>query len=66
MNIETILNKLSSRKFWVAIAFGVVVLVGDELGFDLDADQIRNLTYVVLTYLGAQGVVDAVGTPYNK
>lgn len=58
--LDIIRKKLISRKFWVAITFGVIVVFGDELGFDIDADQLRNLTYGVLTYIGAQGVVDAV------
>lgn len=58
--IELIKQKLISRKFWVAITFGVIAVFGDELGFEIDADQLRNIAYVVLVYLGGQSLVDTV------
>ncbi len=61
MNAQAVLDKLTSRKFWMATAFIVVATVGDELGMNVDPDTLRNIALVVLTYLGAQGFVDAGG-----
>ncbi len=56
--LSDVLYKLTSRKFAVAVVYGVFVVVADALGYELDVDQLQNLTYVVLTYLGVQGAVD--------
>lgn len=54
------LEKLTSRKFWVLIAYGVITLVGDELGLDVDAERVEFLTYAVLGYFGFQGAIDFI------
>ncbi len=50
--LSDVLDKLTSRKFAVAVVYGVFVVVADALGYELDVDQLQNLTYVVLTFLG--------------
>ncbi len=62
---DTIKDKLISRKFWIVLASGTLVLFGEQLGWDIDADTIQNLVWVLLAYLGAQGAVDAVGAYKN-
>ena len=66
MDVEKILDKLTSRKFWVLIAYATVALVGDELGLDVDPDTLKNLTYGVMLYLGGQSFVDAGGLGFLK
>ena len=56
--LDTIKNKLASRKFWVILAYGFVALFSEGLGLDIDPDQLEKVGYAVMTYLGAQGAVD--------
>lgn len=67
LNIPSdITNRLKSRKFWVLIAFGFVATVLDELGVDITEEELRNITYVVMLYLGGQSAVDSVTEYFKK
>lgn len=55
------MNKLKSRKFWMAAASAALIVANDGLGLNLPADSILGLTGIVTGYLVAQGVVDASG-----
>ncbi len=50
--------RLQSRKFWVTVATGIIVVFGDALGVDLAEAQVWQLVGVVATYLGIQGAAD--------
>ncbi|KKN51396.1 hypothetical protein LCGC14_0622930 [marine sediment metagenome] len=51
-------NRITSRKFWVTIAFSVVVLVGDELGIEVTQEELYAVAAVVASWLGVQGIAD--------
>lgn len=59
--LDNITNKLSSRKFWIILAYGFVALFAEGLGIDIDPDQLEKVGWGVMTYLGAQGAIDFVG-----
>lgn len=44
------------KKLTVALVSSAVIAFGKKLG--LDEVQIQNITYIILAYLGAQGVAD--------
>ena len=52
--------RLRSRKWWAAIATGIVLVFGENLGIHLDSDQLWGLAVTAASYLGGQGLVDAV------
>ena len=55
---EDITSRLKSRKFWVTVAVGVVVVFGDALGIDLSEAQVWQLASTAGAYLGIQGIID--------
>ena len=56
-------EKLSSRKLWVALGGVFAVVCTDWLGVDPAASQqiIDAIVVIVPSYLGGQGIVDALG-----
>lgn len=53
-----LLQKLQSRKFWVAVSVGCVVVFGQALGLNIDEVQLDRLVALAMTYLGVQGALD--------
>ena len=62
MNIEFIIRKLTSRKFWMAVVGFITPLL---LGFGVAEDSVTQVTTIiiagadVLAYIIAEGMVDA-------
>ena len=61
-----VLDKLTSRKFWVTTTFLVAATVGQQLGLDIDAATLEFVTYGVIAYLLGQGATDAAGAFRNR
>ncbi len=59
------LAKLGSRKLWVTVVGAALVAFADGLGFQVTEAQIYALMGMVMTYLGAQGMVDARNRPVS-
>lgn len=53
-----LLEKLQSRKFWIVVAVGIVVVFGNALGLNLDEAQLWQLVSTAAAYLGVQGIRD--------
>lgn len=53
-----IIARLKSRKFWVTVAVGVVLVFGEELGLNLSEDTLWQLVALVGGWLGIQGIID--------
>lgn len=51
--------KLKSRKFWVMFVASVIVMFGGQLGINLDPAQVDAMIWIVVAYLGGQGIADA-------
>lgn len=65
MNKETIIRKLTSRKFWVAVAAFVSGLIAAFGGAEETAVQVSGLILqgaAVLGYLLAEGLADSAHT----
>lgn len=52
------LDKLKSRKFWVAIATALLVALNDQLGLGMSDAQLQDLVMTAAAYLVGQGYVD--------
>ncbi len=51
-------ERFQSRKFWVTLATGFIVVFGEAVGIDLDEAQVWQLVGVVAAWLGVQGAAD--------
>ena len=56
--MSAILARLQSRKFWIVVAVGVIVVFGKALGLNLSEDQLWQLVSTAGAYLGVQGIID--------
>lgn len=57
INDPGMIQKLKSRKLWVAVISAAILTLGQHLG--LEAELLQKLVTLAMTYIGAQGVVDA-------
>ena len=53
------MEKLKSRKLWMAIVNGLIVVANDGLGLNLDSTTILAFTGMVSAYILGQSHVDA-------
>ncbi len=51
-------QKLSSRKFWVAVASAVFIILSEGLGFNVDPDLYWKLITLALGYIFGEAAVD--------
>ena len=56
------MEKLKSRKFWIAVVTALLVVANDGLGLNLPADSIKTVAEIVIAYIIGQGAVDAVSS----
>lgn len=57
------MNKLKSRKLWMAVAGAVLVIANEGLGLNLPEDSILALAGILIAYILGQGLVDAKQPP---
>jgi uncharacterized membrane protein len=58
MNTINWRRKLSSRKFWVAVASAAFIILSEGLGFDIDKDLYWKLVALALGYIFGEAAVD--------
>ena len=51
-------QKLTSRKFWVAVASAAFIILSEGLGFDVDPDLYWKLVALALGYIFGETAVD--------
>ena len=51
-------QKLTSRKFWVAVASAAFIILSEGLGFNVDPDLFWKLVALALGYIFGEAVVD--------
>jgi len=61
---ESLVEKLKSRKLWVAVIAAALLALADQLGIDKEAAD--NIVQIVAAYLLAQGVKDSVEAYGNR
>ena len=52
------MNKLRSRKLWVAVGSVISILLAEYFGVDVSAETIAGIIVVASSYMFAQGIVD--------
>jgi len=51
-------QKLTSRKFWVAVATAVFIILSEGLGFNVDRDLYWKLVALALGYIFGEAAAD--------
>jgi len=59
---EFLKQKLTSRKFWVAVASAAFIILSEGLGFNVDADLYWKIITLALGYIFGEAVVDIART----
>ena len=52
------MEKLRSRKFWMAVVSAVLIVLNDGLGWNIPTETVMSFVAVVLGYLLGQSYVD--------
>jgi uncharacterized membrane protein len=52
-------DKFKSRKFWMAVVTGALVVLNQGLDLNLPEDAIMTVAAIAISYIIGQGVVDA-------
>lgn len=55
-------QKLTSRKFWVAVATALFIILSEGLGFDVDKDLYWKIVTLALGYIFGETAVDIART----
>jgi hypothetical protein len=53
-------QKLTSRKFWVAVASAAFIILSEGLGFDVDQELYWKIVALALGYIFGEAAVDIV------
>ena len=56
--MQTLLQRLTSRKFLVSIIAGLIITFGENFGIDLDPEQVAGLVGVVAAFVTGEAVID--------
>ncbi|MCF6097103.1 hypothetical protein L1766_08925 [Thermovorax subterraneus] len=55
---ENLKEKLMSRKFWIAVATAVFIVLSDGLGLNMDKDIYWKLVILAISYIFGESAVD--------
>lgn len=53
------MDKLKSRKFWMAVATAVLIIANEGLSLNIPKDAVLQVVGVVISYILGQSFVDA-------
>jgi hypothetical protein len=53
------MNKLKSRKFWIAVVSGVLLIVKEGMGIEVDSETVLAFAGIVATWILGESAVDA-------
>ena len=56
--MQTLLQRLTSRKFLISIIAGLIITFGENFGIDLDPEQVAGLVGVVAAFISGEAVID--------
>lgn len=56
--MNSLKQKLSSRKFWVAVASATFIILSEGLGFNVDQELYWKLVALTLGYIFGEAAVD--------
>jgi len=52
------MNKLKSRKFWLAFGSILAIFLTEIIGIDLDPEALKAIVWAVAAYIIGEGAVD--------
>ncbi len=52
------MEKLKSRKLWLAVVAAVLVVLNEGLGWGIDSEAVLGFAGIIIAYLLGQGYVD--------
>jgi hypothetical protein len=52
------MNKLKSRKLWVALGTAASIVIAEQYGVDVQPEAIAGIVIVAISYIFGQGIVD--------
>lgn len=52
------MHKFKSRKFWMAVVAGLLVIANEGLGLDLPTESIMTVAAVVIGYILGEAYID--------
>ena len=58
-------QKLTSRKFWVAVATALFIVLNEGLGFNIDSELYWKLVALALGYIFGEAAVDIARARVN-
>ncbi len=58
-------QKLTSRKFWVAVATAIFIVLSEGLGFNIDSDLYWKIITLALGYIFGESAVDIARSKNN-
>jgi len=59
-------QKLTSRKFWVAVATAIFIVLSEGLGLNVDSDLYWKIVTLVLGYIFGEAAVDITKAKTNS
>lgn len=59
-------DKLRSRKFWMAVAGALLIILNRGLELNLPAEQVMSVAAIIVGYLVGQGYVDGQAARNGK
>lgn len=60
------MNKMKSRKFWMAVVTGILIVLNDGLNIGIDQETVLAFAAIVVGYIFGESAVDAVRAKKDK
>lgn len=60
------MGKFKSRKFWMAVVTGLLVVANEGLGLNLPSEAVLTVAGVAISYILGQGYVDGKKVANNE
>lgn len=60
------MEKFKSRKFWMAVVTGLLVVANEGLGLNLPSEAVLTVAGVAISYILGQGYVDGKKVANNE
>lgn len=60
------MDKLKSRKFWMAVVSALLIVANEGLGLGIPEETTKQFLWLVISYLIAQGAVDTAAAAARK
>ena len=53
------MNKLKSRKFWMAVLTALLIILNDGLGLDIPNESLISIVGIVVAYIAGESYIDS-------